>query len=93
MRQMYKGKESKPVQEYLCAEYVKNGWTYHQETQDEKSKGQESTEEATQEKVLSRDEQAELLSIPLIDGQGNKRHWKAVQADIDKALSDEHNEG
>lgn len=90
------GVYGKPVQASQQAALMAKGWKLKPEqieVSNEKSKSQESTEEATQEKVLSRDEQAELLSIPLIDDEGNKRHWKVVQADIDKALSDEHNEG
>ena len=72
------------------AKLKKLGWTLNaNQLQQTKS---EEVKEAEEEAVLSRDELAESLGISLVDEEGKKRHYKLIQADIEKAQADEHNE-
>lgn len=91
MRQMYKGSESKPVQEYMCSVLLKEGWTYHRaETKESDSK--EETEEV-KDKATARKELAESLGVAVVDEEGKPLHYKLIDSAIKEAQENEHNEG
>ena len=82
------------VQSYQVEELKAKGWVKDASKLTKKSDSKEEAKETAQEEsVLTRDELAKSLGIPLHDDEGKKRHYKLIQGDIEKAQADEHNQG
>lgn len=84
------GVYGRPVFRHEEAKLKKLGWVSNAE-QLPKAESKE-VKETKKENVLSREELAESLGVSLYDEGGKKRHYKLIQADIEKAQADEHNE-
>ena len=87
------GTFGRPVHTTEMKALIEKGWVRNANELAKESNSKKETKEATKEEsVLSRDDLAESLGISLVDEDGKKRHYKLIQADIDKAQADEHNE-
>ena len=85
------GVYGRPVFNHEESKLKKLGWSLN--PNDVRKAESKEVKEAEKESVLSRDELAESLGVSLYDEEGKKRHYKLIQADIEKAQENEHNEG